>query len=287
MPAHPVPRRNDTTGRGTPAAVPRPARVLGAVAAALVVLSLANPAATVRAAGTLSAGNVTPTSGTTATSFGFSVHYTSTGSPSQPAGAVSAQVGSVTVPLTRVSGSANDGTWEGSSTLPAGTWQVTFIAVTSDPQPDPLLARFVTVTGPPPPTPTPQPTAPPTPVPTAPPQPTSPPGPFPTPRPAPQPTQPPSADDDPTQAPSPSPSPSPTATGSARPRTSTPTPSPTAEPDDDASPTPEAAAADEGPASPPGSSLASFLVVGGTMSLAGAAVLARQWYVTRRAGSPH
>jgi hypothetical protein len=235
----------------------------------------------VRAASVLSDGSVTPTSGTTATAFTFSVHYTSTDSPPRPAQAVWAQVGSLTITLIKVSGSAHDGTWQGSATLPAGTWQVTFHAMTSgDPQPEPLFGPMVTVTEPPP---TPQPTAAPAPPPPAPPPPVNL---APQPLPVPQPTAPRTLDDGPTQTRPPSPSPTPSASGSARSRTPVPTPSSTAEMDDDPSGTPnpsDLAAEDTAP--PPGSILASLLIIGGTMSLAGAAVLARQWQVSRKARS--
>jgi len=295
MPVHLVPQRTDIGGQGTlvvrlPAE--RPLRVL---AAALLAFSIASAPSLVRAASTLSDGSVTPTSGTTATTFTFSVDYTSTGSPTRPAQAVWAQVGGVTATLVKVSGSAHDGTWRGTATLPAGTWLVTFHATTSsDPQPEPLPGPMVTVTQPPPtptPSPTPQPTAtsaPPTPAPTPAP-PTRSPSTNPTPRPLPTPqlTPPPIDGDDATRGRTPSPSPTPSASGSARSRTPAPTPTPTADEDDVPAETPTAPdPADDAAATPPESMLASFLIVGGTLSLAGAAVLARQWFVLRRA-RPH
>lgn len=288
MPGHPVPQRTNITGQGAPVPWPRAVRALRVLAAALFALSLACASTPARAASVLSDGSVTPTSGTTATAFTFSVHYTSTDSPTRPAQAAWAQVGSVTVTLVKVSGSAHNGTWQGTATLPAGTWQVTFHATTSsDPQPEPLLGPIVIVT-PPPPTPTPSPTPAPTATPTQPPPTPSPPtDPTPRPLPVPQPTPPPTDDDDPTRTQPPSPSPAPSATGSARPRTPAPTPTRSADEDDDPAGTPgisDPAVDDE--ATPPGSMLASLLIVGGTMSLAGAAVLARQLFVSRRA-RPH
>jgi hypothetical protein len=59
-------------------------------------------------------------------------------------------------------------------------------------------------------------------------------------------------------------------------------------PDEDSAPAESADAsdaADEDEATPRGSLLAPLLFVGGTMSLVGAAVLGRQWFVTR-AGRP-
>ena len=286
-----VPQRIDDAGQGAPVV-----RRRAILAAALLVLVLASAPAPALAASVLSDASVTPTSGTTATVFTFGVHYSSTGSPAQPAQSVSAQVGSVTVTLVRVSGSANDGTWQGTATLPAGTWDVIFSAVSASP-PAPLLGPQVTVTGPPtptpapPPTPTPQPTAAPTPTaqptatprpPTPTPQPTSAPTPRP-PLPGPQPTPPPTDDDGPTPTPSASASPTPTATDFATP-TATAAPTRTAEEGDEPSATlaPADAAADETPP-PQGSMLATLLIVGGTMSLAGAIVLARQWFVSQGA----
>ena len=268
MPLHPMPQR-------TAIAAPIDDRVVRAVrllAAALVGLLLASAPMEVRAASVLSDASVTPTTGTTATVFTFSVHYTSTGSPAQPAGSVWADVAGTTVALGKVSGSAHDGTWQGTATLPAGTWPVTFNASSGDP-PAPLPGPIVTVSGPPPPTPspTPAPTQPPTPQPTSPP----------TPRPAPQPTPPPTAPGDPTEAPA-SPSTVPSDAGSASP-TATASPSRTADESADPSATAEPTdlAADD--TATPASMFASLLIVGGTMSLAGAAVLARQWFVARGA----
>ena len=282
MPVHLVPQRTDIAGHGTPVVEPRPA--VRVFAASLLALLLATAPSPARAASVLSDGSVTPPSGTTATAFTFSVHYTSTDSPTRPAQAVWAQVGSVTVTLIKVSGSAHDGTWQGTATLPAGTWDVSFHATTSsDPQPEPLLGPKVTVTEPPPTPPPPTPTPFPTPQPTAtlePPSPTLTPPPDPTPRPPPTP---PPTGGDPTNS-LPSPTPTPSASGSARPGTPVPTPTRTANEADVPTATVEPSdppADDE--ATPPGSRLASLLIIGGTMSLAGAAVLARQLFVARGA----
>jgi hypothetical protein len=75
-----------------------------------------------------------PTSGSTLTTFVLSVRYRSTGG--NPARAVVAEAGPVSVGLSLVSGSATDGVWRGVSLLPAGTWQVMFRAgVDRGPQP--------------------------------------------------------------------------------------------------------------------------------------------------------
>ena len=238
-------------------------------------------------AATLSDGSVTPTEGTTATSFTFSVHYTSTDSPRRPAQEVNAQVGSVTVPLAKVSGTGHDGTWQGSATLPAGTWAVTFHARTSgESQPAPLAGPIVTVTAPPP-TPTPAPTQPPTAAPT--PPPSSPSTPWPTapmdrtPQPAPESTEVAQDDESPPRSSrraraSASPTATPASAGSPN-ASSTRRASPDSERSGSPEPTDFAHRQTEDPQR--GSMFANFLIVGGTMSIAGAAVLARQWLVTR------
>jgi hypothetical protein len=248
----------------------------------LLLLALSAAPAAVRAIGELSNGTVTPGSGTTETTFTFRVDYVATGSPSQPAQTVTAQAGSVTVPMVKVAGTAHDGTWQGSASLPAGAWAVTFFATTSAvEQPAPLLGPIVIVSAPP----TPDPTSSPTPSPpttstprptagpTAPPPPPPPPGATPVPPPrAPQPSG--SAPDDGPSGTQPADA-SATAGGSA---------SPSEAPDltdDPATPEPTDVAAEGAPDTDGGSMLASFLVVGSTMSFVGAAVLVRQWYMTR------
>jgi hypothetical protein len=229
------------------------------LAAALLALCLASAATAARGASVLSDASVTPTSGASADVFTFSVHYTSSDSPSSPARSVWAEVAGITVTLTKVSGSAHDGTWQGTATLPAGSWAVTFHATAStDPQPDPLPGPTVTVIQPPP-TPTPVPA--PTPAPT--PQPPAPPAPAPT-----------------------SPSP-PSAAASVLSGTPSATPRPALTGTSASGDPPQAAGSfdlstDEG--TPRGSLLAPLLIVGGTMSIAGAAVLARHWLVSRRSG---
>ena len=253
-------------------------RALPAALLALAALLAALPTPAL-AVGVLSNGTVAPTSGTTSTSFTFTVDYLSTDSPQRPAQSVWAQVGSTTVPMTKISGSGNDGTWQGSSTLPAGTWSVTFNATTADPdeQPAPLAGPSVTVSTPPTPAPTPTPSPTPRITPTPPPVPPPPPpaGTIPPPQPTATPDSTPRDDDDGSA----SPSASATATSSGSDR-------PTASPRDDAS---SAASPSEHPIDDAGGKSGGFvslLVVGGTMSLVGAAVLARQWAITRTA-RPH
>ena len=157
----------------------------------VLALTLAGPPPAA-AANELTNGNVAPSSGTTATTFTFSVDYVST--PPQPRDAISVRAefsGPTTLaPLAlTLSGGPRDGTWSGSRTLPAGTWTVEFHAVLeSGPPPTPESGGTVVVTQAP--TPAPTPTPPPTPTP-RPPTPTPAPTPIPpgaTPRPIPRPT---------------------------------------------------------------------------------------------------
>src|SRR6188474_325990 len=105
----------------------------GVLLATLVLPAVfASPAA---GAAALTNGSVTPATGTTLTNFAFSVDYIA---PGQAATAVTALVGPASVGLTLTAGTATDGTWTGQSTLPAGTWQVTFVA--STPGNDPTLS---------------------------------------------------------------------------------------------------------------------------------------------------
>ena len=284
-------------GGRAPVGRPRTARSLWILGAVLLACALAVAPAPARAASVLSNGTVSPGSGTTATVFTFSVDYNSS-NPVRNAQAVWAEFGSATVTLALASGNTHAGTWTGTSTLPVGSLPVTFHAsISANPQPDPLNGPNVTVTLPPP-TPTPAPTPPPTPAPTprptAAPTPTPPPGATPTPgappppgstpRPSaagPQPTSPPDGNDNPTNAPNSSTSPS----GTGEVLSGTPGGDPTLGPDENSAPveSPQVSdAADEDEATPRGSLLAPLLFVGGTMSLVGAAVLGRQWFVTRR-----
>ena len=137
-------------------------------------------ASPVAAANELRNGSVTPPLGTTQTSFAFSVDYVTT-SAQQAASSVTAIVGPASIGLALTAGTTTDGTWTGSSTLPAGTWQVTFVAEIQGSDPT-LIGPTVIVIGP-------APTATPTPVPTPPPT-ATPPTPTPTPTAAPTPNPP-------------------------------------------------------------------------------------------------
>jgi hypothetical protein len=105
---------------------PRSAVILLAMLAALV--GAPSPVSAVAPNALLNPA-VTPATGTTATVFALSVNYRSLAG--NPANAVTATVAGTTVPLSLVSGSATDGTWTGTTTLPAGSWIVTFHATVS------------------------------------------------------------------------------------------------------------------------------------------------------------
>ena len=127
----------------------------------------------------LNQGTVSPTTGTTTTVFAYSVHYVGNTTLGETAISVTAEAsdGSTTrtTSLSRISGSTLDGIWTGSTTLPAGSWTVTFHAVGSLGTTPSSTAVSVVVAGPTPtpvptpvpPPPTPRPTARPTPRPTA------------------------------------------------------------------------------------------------------------------------
>ncbi len=124
------------------------------VLAATVAALLGAPSAVFGASTTLSAGTVSPGSGTTTTSFVFSVRYD--GGGKFKASAVCASVAGKTLTLGLASGTALLGTYRGVSRLPAGSWTVTFSASTSQgPAPSSLAGPSVSVAGP---TPTPLPT---------------------------------------------------------------------------------------------------------------------------------
>jgi hypothetical protein len=92
----------------------------------------------------LLSGNVSPNSGTTKTTFAFSVHYQS-GQGNKPS-SVTAVAGNVVVPLHLISGTRADGRYRGTARLPAGRWQVTFHATARGN--DPILdGPTVRVTG--------------------------------------------------------------------------------------------------------------------------------------------
>lgn len=124
---------------------------------ALAVLDLTTAGSVAGADAKLSGGTVTPATGTTATVFQFSVHFI--GTSTDEAVTVSASVAGKTVPLSLSgSGTPRNGTWTGSSTLPAGSWTVTYRSTSTGlTNPSFTMPGQVVVTTPTPP-PTPRPT---------------------------------------------------------------------------------------------------------------------------------
>ena len=263
------------------------------LAASVILATLVLPAvfaSPVAAANELRNGSVTPTLGTTQTTFAFSVDYV-TPSAQQAASSVTAVVGPASVGLRLTAGTATDGTWTGQSTLPAGTWQVTFVAATQGSDPT-LAGPTVVVVGPPP-------TATPTPVPTPPPTATPPPA-TPTPAPTANPPRP-TGTPPPTFGP-PIPSGTPDASAQATP-TGSPSPSRSARATPSASatgaasesarpsgagapslPSPSAQAA-EGSSDTAGGTNP-WLFVGGGLAFLGALILGDQLLLRRAARSP-
>jgi len=91
-----------------------------------IIAALFGAPTNVSAAGNeLSSAQAGPGSGTTATTFTFKVTYDGR----FPATSVTTSVAGRALAMIRVSGSPSSGTWSASTTLPAGTWPVTFSAV--------------------------------------------------------------------------------------------------------------------------------------------------------------
>jgi hypothetical protein len=116
------------------------------VLAATVAALLGAPSAVFGATTALTAGSVAPPSGTTATTFTFSVRYD--GGGRFEASAVTATVAGSSISLKLSSGTTLLGTWQAASKLPAGSWTVTFVATAArGPQPSPLSGPLIRVTG--------------------------------------------------------------------------------------------------------------------------------------------
>ena len=272
-----------------------PATAIAAVFALIATPLPMLPPTVVTATGSLANESVLPGSGTTSTVFVFSVEYTS--SPNHVPTDIWVDVGGTIIPLQFSGvGTPEDGVYQASSTLLAGTHAVTFGA--TGPGQDPTLdAGTVTVTAgptpPPTPVPTPGPTPPPTPVPTALP-PTAAPTPLPpgvTPRPTPRPTPlPPGVTPNPATA---TPQASPAETGGESPASSGPSASTDASAQTSESPSgasPSEATGSPGASAEPddvgesaGMGRLGWIVLGGMTSVAGAFVLGRQWWIKRRA----
>lgn len=247
---------------------------------------------------------VSPNPGTTATIFTITVGYRSQ-PEARPALAVTVEVVGLSGPqaMTRVSGSATDGTWRLRRMLPAGSWDLVFRADAQGSDPAPLDGPTVVVNpaATPFPTASPIPTATPTATPgrTASPRPTPRPTPRATPRATPRPTpRPPGVTPAPTSvAPTPGPGSTATPAGSAGPSTSR---SAGAPPSDGPSSEPAASASAPGSGSTDPAPSASvrlhpdardesgwgfgqlaLIAIGGLVSATGALVIARGWWRLR------
>jgi hypothetical protein len=136
-------------------------RRVGAVAwVGTLAAALMGPAGQANAAAPnqLFGATASPTSGDMTTVFRLGVHYVG----AHPATSVTAVVGARTIVLSLTTGTADDGTYTGSSTLPAGRWSITFHAVASKGNSPSLTGPTVTVAAP-----SPKPTIAPTAAPTA------------------------------------------------------------------------------------------------------------------------
>lgn len=268
--------------------------VLLALGAMAIALAVPPPAA----ANALTDAEVMPRTGTPATSITFRVDYVA--GPPQPRGAeeVWAEVvrtsdgAIVTVPLAlEGGGSPTNGTWSGSSTLPVGSWQVTFrveaeqgVAV-PDVDGGPVEITDEAPRPAPRPTPSPNPTAAPTAAPSPSPSPGDPPAPGP---PGPPPPPPPRSTSAPGASPGePSASGSPGASAPASATIAAASHS-SAREDAGASPSEETSASPDGTPEPDERGGARFgllvpwLLLGGVLASSGAAVLATQWLAWRR-----
>ena len=137
---------------------------------ALVAVNLATVERAAAAVAKLTGGTVTPTTGTTATLFQFSVHFVGTATDQATTVSVSVAGGSYALALGS-GGTPRNGTWTRSMTLPAGSWTVTYHSTSTlgTNPPFPVPGQVVVTTPTPPPTPSP--TVAPTPPPTATPRP--------------------------------------------------------------------------------------------------------------------
>ncbi len=97
----------------------------GLLVVAVIAALLGAPQVASAAANVLGSPSVTPTTGTTETVFVLRVGYDG----QFPATGVTAVVGTRTLAMSLVAGSASSGTWSAATTLPAGTWPVRYTAV--------------------------------------------------------------------------------------------------------------------------------------------------------------
>ncbi len=114
----------------------------GVVVLAVVAALIGAPSTASAAANTLHAPVISPTIGSPTTTFTLRVSYAG----HHAAERVDAAVANRSLALTRVSGTPEAGTWQASTTLPSGTWPVTFTA-TTDRGNSPVLAAGSVVVG--------------------------------------------------------------------------------------------------------------------------------------------
>lgn len=112
--------------------------VLATVAALLGAPSLASAAGN-----SLTAPSVSPSSGTVSTVFTLRVTYEGM----FPATAVSVSVAGLPLPMVRISGTPEHGTWSVGTLLPAGTWTPTFTALAERGNTASLVGPAVSVAG--------------------------------------------------------------------------------------------------------------------------------------------
>ncbi len=103
-----------------------PASATALVAGMVALVGAIAPDQAAAASNELSAGKAMPATGTTQTSFTLSVAYTSP--QGFPASRVVALVANQTIEMTLFSGRSDDGVWEATTLLPAGSWPLTFQA---------------------------------------------------------------------------------------------------------------------------------------------------------------
>lgn len=150
-----------TATQGARGALPGSARAI--VAGMVGILVAIAPEHVAAAGNALSAGKAMPASGTTQTVFTLSVGYRSP--HGVPATRVVALAANQTIDMALFSGRSDDGVWEATALLPAGSWPVFFQATAAQGKNPTLAGPTLVVTG------APSPSTPPTPAATAPPQP--------------------------------------------------------------------------------------------------------------------
>lgn len=97
----------------------------GLLVLAVIAALLGAPQVASAAANVLESPSATPTTGTTETVFVLRVRYEG----QFPATGVTAVVGTRSLAMSLVAGSASSGTWSAATTLPAGTWPVLYTAL--------------------------------------------------------------------------------------------------------------------------------------------------------------